>query len=202
MSGKGGNKKNPDTVKSQADMSAEFRNEKRYPCVGITLLYSPLRESSVVNLAEHLFKAAVHDMSLSGLAFEIDIEMKEGDKLVVLMQQPNGGFSARLMSEVRWCRKLAPEHYCVGAVIDAGEPVTLDRPGKDISDPVGKSIVPCELHVVCPACREMADFTYAGEQPVLAGLGIMPLYNCSECGTTRSLTGIILGQTTVSKPKP
>jgi len=194
MPDKDDSKVKPDGLTVQKKLSTELRSQQRYPCVGITLLYSPVQKSSIANLAEHLFKAAVHDMSLSGLAFEVDREMRDGGKLVVLMQRPECPTPARLMSEVRWCRKLSSGCYRIGIVIDGTEPIIPDAPGKHISDPIGRSIVPQAVSTLCPACGKSADFSYIGEQPVLAGFGVMPLYNCSECGTTRSLPGIVFGQ--------
>ena len=183
------------------NLSVELRHEERYPCVGITLIYSPVQNAVVANLADSLSKATVLDMSLSGLAFEVDRELQKGGKLVVLIQRPEGKTSARMMSNVRWCKKLAPQHYRVGITIDGGEPVIPDAPERYISDPIGKTTVPHELNVLCPACKKLVDFTYIGEQPVLAGVGIMPLYNCSDCGTTRSLTGIVISQIKSSESK-
>jgi len=194
-------KPKPDSSEPQKKPYPELRTESRYPCVGITLLYSPAQETSVSNLAELIFEAAVHDMSLSGLAFEVEKEMQKGERLLVLMRQPECDASARVMSEVCWCRKLSSGHYRVGITIDRDEPVVLDAPGIHISDPIGKTTVPHALYALCPACNETATFSYAGEQPVLAGLGIMPLYNCSGCGTTRSLTGIFFRQIDPSKPQ-
>ena len=178
---------------------AERRKEKRYPCVGITLLYAPTEDVSKANLAELIFKAAVHDMSLSGLAFEVEREMQKGDKLVVLMRQPDCDAPARVMSEVRWCKKHSSGHFRVGVIIDKDEVVIPDSPGRHISDPIGKTTVPHALFTLCPACEDMVTFKYVGEQPVLAEFGIMPLYNCSGCGTTRSLIGIFYCQTDASE---
>jgi len=201
MLDEGKNRENLSLLEEQTETSVELRREKRYPCVGITLLYSPAQNATVINFAECLVKAKMHNVSLSGLAFEVDREMQEGDRLVILIRQPDCDASARVMAEVRWCKQLLAKHYLIGVAIDAAVPITRDAPGKHVSDPIGKTTVPQELSVLCPACKKLVDFTYIGEQPVFAGVGIMPLYNCSRCGTTRSLTGIFFSQITPSKSR-
>ena len=163
---------------------------QRYPCVGITLMYSPLVNQHVSNLAEHLLNATANDASLSGLSFDINQQLNPGDKLVILISIPDQHASERLITEVRWCIKLPDNGFRVGVKIDISEVISNDDPGNHISMPVSFDAVPSEAEMRCPACMQASTFVFIGHQPV-ADKGSMPLYDCSNCGSTRTLMGVL-----------
>ena len=168
----------------------EHRREPRYSCITIPLLYSAQNNSIMKDMGQKLYQAAAVDLSLSGLAFDIDKPLLNGDKILVLLDKPDEYLHEELMTEVRWCRELPSGQYRIGVVID------------DSSQPIQKNAVPeinfnaertapAEIETFCPACKKKSTFIFVAYQPVLVNKGVMPLYDCSLCGTTRSLTGII-----------
>lgn len=172
----------------------EKRQEERYPCVGIPLLYSPAGNDSVTGLANSLCKAATIDMSLSGLAFDIERYMEPGERLILILEGfvgDNGDYCERMMTEVRWCKQLSTNQYRVGVAIVATECEVDKGYGELQFEAIGKTEAPREIDMLCPACGQSAVFRFMGEQVVLKGKGIMPLYNCSACSTTRSLSGML-----------
>ncbi|MDH5472124.1 MAG: PilZ domain-containing protein [Gammaproteobacteria bacterium] len=163
---------------------------QRYPCVGITLMYSPLISKNVDNLADHLINATTNDASLTGLSFDINQQLNPGDKLVVLISIPEQQASERLITNVRWCKKLSTHVFRVGVEIDLSELIINDAPGTHISMPVNISAVPAEAEMRCPACMQISTFTFVSHQAI-PGKGSMPLYNCSNCDSTRTLIGML-----------
>ena len=174
-----------------ADSNTDTRKESRYPCVGIPVLYSPIDSRCAANLAECLYKAVAVNMSLSGLAFDIDQKIYAGDTLRILLEKSGENIFEELVSEVRWCRELASGQYRVGVVIDGSVKIIQTPLSAQQDKFVGNFDVPKEVNSCCPSCKQQATFDFVSYQPVLAGNGVMPLYNCSLCGTTRSLTGIL-----------
>ena len=156
---------------------AEHRRETRYSCITIPLLYSAQN-------------AAMVDLSLSGLAFDVNEPLLNGDKIIVLLDKSDEYSQEELMTEVRWCRELSSGQYRVGVVIDDSSQSIQKNAVPDIHLNVERT-APVEVETYCPACKTKSIFIFVAYQPVLANKGVMPLYDCSSCGTTRSLTGII-----------
>lgn len=177
------------------DSDREQRQEERYPCVGIPLLYSPAGGDNVTNLADLLHRATVIDMSLSGLAFDIDKYMEPGKQLVILLEKPagknDGDSYERLMTRVIWCKQLPTTQYRTGVEIESTECGIDNKYGELLLEAIGNTEAPREIDMLCPACGQSAIFSFVGNQPVLKSKGIMPLYNCSACSTTRSLPGML-----------
>lgn len=169
---------------------ANKRQVKRFPCVGITLMYSPLISKDVSNLSEYIYNATSNDVSLSGLSFDTYEHLEPGDKLIVLIRIPEKNSSERLLTIVRWCKKLDDNKYRVGIKIDSSEIIDDDDPGNHISIPVNIDSVPAEAELRCPACMQTTTFVFVDHQSI-PEKGSMPLYNCQECGSTRSLIGIL-----------
>lgn len=166
------------------------RQIQRYPCVGITLMYSPLISQNINNLSEYLYNATTNDVSLSGLSFDTYEKLEPGDKLIVLIRIPQKNASERLLTEVRWCKQLEDKKFRIGIKIDASEIINDDDPGNHISIPVNIDSVPAEAELRCPACMQTTTFVFVDHQAI-PEKGSMPLYNCIECGSTRSLIGIL-----------
>lgn len=167
------------------------RKEQRYACVGIPLLYSAVKNSYTSDLGQKLFKAAAVDMSLSGIAFDVEVPMGVDEKLLVLIEKHEDNVNEELIINICWCRKLLSGIYRVGGKIDTIVSKSEFKADKLIPDYIGKNNIPTELDSLCPACKQQTTFQFVAYQPVLVGMGIMPLYDCLMCGTTRSLSGIL-----------
>ncbi len=172
------------------------RAEVRFPAVGIDLLYCPVAGDCLEGAGESLRQAVAFDMSLSGLSFDVGRPLTQGATLLVLVDNPRGGPQERLLAEVRWCRELAPGHYRVGTVIQEAR---LEAPTGGELDPAPAAVeaigkgprVPTEAEFHCPACGARATFRLRGIQRGTWQRGIFPLYDCSACGTTRGISGIL-----------
>lgn len=167
------------------------RNEVRFPCVGIELMYSPIRDDCVEELGSEIYSAISHDMSFSGLSFDVSTPMELNNTLYIIVDnqfQP----PERLTAEVRWCKPLENKSYRIGVQIVASAGVELDTENRladyiSVSDSTG----PSEATLICPNCLEIANFIFVKNQEGDWNTGVMPLYNCSECGTTRSIPNIL-----------
>jgi len=186
-----GKEKSQMTQKVTVNSEAIARKELRYPCVGIPVLYSPIDSDSAADLAACLYKAIAVDMSLSGLAFDVEQAMYAGDALQILLEKPDDESVEELASEVRWCQRLPSGRYRVGVTINASMGVMTNWSNAQLKEFVGKFDAPKEINIRCPACEQQTTFSFVSYQQVLSGNGVMPLYNCLSCGTTRSLTGIL-----------
>lgn len=173
-----------------ANAKHENRRETRYSCITIPLLYSAQNDSIMKDMGQKLYHAAAVDLSLSGLAFDVDKPLLTGDKILVLLDKPDEYLHEELMTEVRWCRELPSGQYRVGVVIDASSQSIQKHAVADINFKAERT-TPVEVETYCPACHKKTTFIFVAYQPVLVNKGVMPLYDCSSCGTTRSLTGII-----------
>jgi len=173
----------------------ERRKEARYPCINMPLLYSAVNDSCIDNLAECIYQASAIDLSLSGLAFDIDFVMKIGEKLVIQFEKINEQENENLIAEVRSCRKISPSLYRVGVciVIDANtqKELALEDISSIFSALIDTQTIPNEIESICPSCEKKAIFHFIACQPVLVKKGVMPIYDCGNCGSTRSFTSIL-----------
>lgn len=172
------------------ELSSDKRQQIRYPSVGISLVYSALTHQNINNLAEYLYSASSNDLSLSGLSFDTYQQLNPGEKLILLISIPEQNSSERLMTEVRWCKQLSKNIFRIGVKIDLSETISHDNPGNHVNIPVNTDSVPAEIELRCPACMENVTFEFV-ERQYVPDKGNMPLYNCSNCGSTRSLMGIL-----------
>ena len=169
---------------------SNHRSEERYS-ISFPLLYSPVKSSFEKNLGERLFKAISVDMSLSGMAFDIEEALPVGEKISVIIESPEENLQEKLSCEVCWCRELSPGKYRIGTVI-----VSMKNRGIEPANTIPSKIIssgemPKEFEYHCPSCLHTVTFEFIGYQPVLAGKAKIPLYNCPDCNTTRSLTGLL-----------
>lgn len=168
--------------------------EQRFPCVGIALLYSAREDRGQPALGALLHRAATHDMSLQGLSFDVAAPLALGAVLTVLVGQPEGGACEQMLTTVRWCRPLAEGHFRVGVQIRDSQPLLRPLPGGEVdmflSVQVGQP-VPASVELACPACGTHTVFELVTTQPVAGRDGLMPLYDCSVCETTRSIMGLL-----------
>jgi hypothetical protein len=165
----------------------EKRKEERYPCVGIGRIYSAQLGKNISGFGRMLHHAAVQDLSLAGLSFDVALPVEIGQKLVLQIEQPAGDTYERLISVVCRCVKTHEWVYRVGVRIDASE-LVLDSSRVLESVGIGPSM-PVGVELLCPACGRHASFRFAGYQKVDEDR--MPLYDCDTCGTTRTFTGVL-----------
>lgn len=169
--------------------------EQRFPCVGIALLYSARDGQGRSGMGSLLHQVATTDMSLKGLAFDVAVPLAVGDTLMVLVGQPDTEVCEQLFTSVRWCRELSQGHFRVGVQIGQSSRVLqrLSADGGVLSKPIQIGLpVPASVELVCPACGAHAVFELVANQPVAGGKqGLMPLYDCSLCETTRSIMGLL-----------
>lgn len=168
--------------------------EQRFACVGIALVYSARDNRGQPELGRLLHRAATHDMSLRGLSFDVAAPMAEGETLAVLVGQPDTEHCEQLLTTVRWCRALDAGLFRVGVQISQSQPVLrrLDA-GQTQALLAGQTglPVPSSVELVCPACGAHSTFVLVANQPVAGQPGLMPLYDCSACETTRSIMGLL-----------
>ena len=169
------------------------RRYQRFRSVGIARLYSPAAGGYLDGVGQLILDAALHDMSLTGLSFDVTEVFETGDFLYVETQQTDQ-HSERFKTEVRWCEELPSGGYRVGVKIIKSE--SLEKVSCESSEIVSLLGVdfPVVVDMTCPACNEAANFNFISKQGGLGGGASMPLYNCSACGTTRSLAGMIIQQ--------
>lgn len=171
-------------------MSQE-RRDLRFPCVGIDLMYSPLKEDCVEGMGGQIYQAVSHDMSFSGLSFDVVHELPIGETVVVMVAnqfQPN----EQLMGEVRWCRPLESGLFRIGLRITAvNSTVDALKPGELEYVAADGVAMPSGADLLCPACLQKATFTLVGSQSGGWSSGVLPFYACSVCTTTRTIPNIL-----------
>lgn len=168
----------------------ESRQEVRYASIGIPLLYSATSHTYTKDLGQKLLHAATIDMSLSGLAFDVNVKMHKGDKIVLFVEKPETNNYEELSTIVRWCRTLSENKYRIGVTIDMAASQKMLYKSTPLEF-IPQFDMPQEIETRCPACKISSVFHFVVYQPVLLGIGLMPLYDCSVCGTTRSLQGLL-----------
>ncbi len=185
----------PGTVGAPAELSSgeERRGERRFPMVGIEVLYSPFDGKVLQNAGKLVREAVGFDISLSGLSFDIREPMEPGEELFIQLEDPAGGHGERLLAEVRWCHKVDDAHFRIGTRIKESKPGEAGGAvGKMISKVVGDGpMVPSGADFRCPACGKRTRFALIGLQPGTWERGVFPLYQCGSCESTRSIIAIL-----------
>ncbi len=182
------------SVSSEDQESADDRrNERRYPVVGIELLFSPFDGKVVQNPGKMLREAVAFDMSLSGLSFDVREPMEPGEELLIQIEDPAEQRAETVVAEVRWCRQIDDAHFRIGTRIKESTPGEPTRePGELISKSVGKvPMVPSGAEFRCPACGKLTHLTYIGLQAGTWEQGVFPLYKCEDCKSARSIIAIL-----------
>ena len=176
--------------------ACDSRIENRYPCVGIPLLYS--RDTNSTHLSRY-FRSHLKNISLLGLAFDVTQQMASAEKIRVYVDVSNKKASDSFLADIRWCRKINEKLFRIGVSLDLTSIIKEEgyrqnnvNAASAIQSRTAEALdIPQEVDAVCPACRRMSSFQYLGCQPVLGGQGVMPLYDCGLCHSTRSLQGIL-----------
>ena len=168
------------------------RQERRYPVVGIAVLYSPSEGKCLEDAGRLVRQAFAYDMSLSGLSFDVSEPLEPEDELFIEIADPTGQ-AERILAEVRWCRKIEEHHYRIGTWIK--QAAAMDHPGTTAgleAKPIGKGApVPSEVDFECPACGNQTIFALVGLQSGSWKQGLLPLYQCSLCQSSRAITGLL-----------
>ncbi len=167
------------------------RREKRFPAVGITLLYSPNDSDCVPNTGELVREATAYDMSLTGLSFDVREPLAGGEELYIQIEDPAGGPAEQVLAEVKWCRRVDYGHFRIGTKIRATRsgPTADEEP---LTRPVGRGpAVPSGAELRCPSCRAVTTLSFIGLQSGPWEKGVMPLYQCSACDSSRTIAAIL-----------
>ena len=179
-------------VLEQGPLTTENRCEQRYPCLGIGLLYSLNLKANMENVGADIYRAQIYDMSLSGLSIDVHDHYEVGEKIRLCVVAPLGQREI-LVAEVKWCESMEDASYRLGLTIQnySGTAETCEKSVSKGCYSHQKQAVPSEIRLQCPSCEERAQFEYLGEQTGMPDNGKLSLYNCSVCGTTRSITTIL-----------
>ena len=179
-------------MKNKNQQSTDKRKAFRFHCVGIALLYSSPQKQPMSGVGEALLRATAHDMSLAGISFDVSQAMEVGQRLLVVVQAPERQKTETLQTEVRWCKQLDDGRYRVGVSIQGVDTKANCEDKTDKIKHIGHGIqAPVGGRFICPACQLCSWFDLIGEQPDVPTSGIMPLYNCKNCHTTRTITSLL-----------
>lgn len=183
-----------DANKEDATSDDDRRHERRYPVVGIEVLFSPFDGKVLANAGQMLREAVAFDMSLSGLSFDVTEPVEEGSELVIQIADPAGGKGEKVVAEVRWCDRIDHAHYRIGTRIKEAETaeIEIEAASEWISEAIGRGPqVPSGAEFRCPACKKMTSFSLIGLQAGAWERGVFPLYQCASCASTRSIVAIL-----------
>ncbi|MDD2760304.1 MAG: response regulator [Methylomonas sp.] len=168
------------------------RSQARFPCVGIDLMFSPLQDDYIEGMGAKIYQAVCHDMSFSGLSFDVVKSMEIGEHILIIVEnqfQP----SERLHGEIRWCQTISSGVHRIGVKILLEESLEQaaggNPPLQDIA--AHPMAVPSGAELRCPACQQQAVFELVDNQQGHWTRGILPLYTCSACHTTRTIPNIL-----------
>lgn len=171
------------------------RHERRYPVVGIEVLFSPFDGKVLANAGQMLREAVAFDISLSGLSFDVTEPVEEGKELLIQIADPAGGQGERILAEVRWCHRIDHAHYRIGTRIKESkseDPEAVGEVSSDLVSEIGRGPqVPSGAEFRCPACKQMTTFSLIGLQSGTWEEGVFPLYQCADCASTRSIVAIL-----------
>lgn len=167
------------------------RKQPRYPCVGIDLMFSPIRDDYVEAMGAKIYQAVCHDMSFSGLSFDVIKALPVGERLLIIVEnqfQPR----EQLHAEVRWCKAVSENVFRIGVKIVLEQSCDfLDNQTALDDIAVPNLAMPSGAELRCPSCLERSVFELVDNQPGQWAKGVLPLYNCSVCGTTRTIPNIL-----------
>lgn len=169
------------------------RSQQRFPCVGIDLMYSPLHDDYIEGMGAKIYQAVCHDMSFSGLSFDVVHAMQPGERIVIVVEnqfQPQ----ERLQAEVRWCKPLDEKVFRIGVqiLLTANHDNAIPPAANELEDIAAHgAAMPSGAELRCPLCLERAVFSLVDNQPGHWTRGVLPLYCCSVCETTRTIPNIL-----------
>lgn len=158
---------------------------KTYPCVGFELHYSPFERDCIENLAHQFISLTTH------LGFDVRQPIAIHQKLVILFSNKLGP-TEKLYGEIISCALIDNDTYRIRVALQNKCSSSCEDIADSISMPVCKGIATTsEITVQCPACKTTTEFNLIANQNGEWDKGIMPLYNCTSCGTTRAMIGLL-----------
>jgi len=153
------------------------------PCVGFELQYSPLQRDSVDNLASSFIT------HMNELSFDVIKPVEAGQEILVLFSNKQIP-TQQITADVINCIYLSDGHYRISLRTRPDSVVSIDK-AELISLPINKGPSTAqELVLSCPACKISTPFIYIAIQEGDWEQGILPIYNCGSCGTTRAMIGL------------
>lgn len=158
---------------------------KTLPCVGFELHYSPFERDCIENL--------IHKIKPLTLEFSFDTHqpVDVGQHLLILFSNQHSP-TEKLYGEITDCIKINGETYRIKITSQAGQEIKHEDEIDIISMPVCKGLAaPSEITLQCPACEVITPFNLIANQVGEWKKGIMPIYNCHSCGTTRAMIGLL-----------
>ena len=157
---------------------------KPIPCVGFELLYSPIDKDFVRNIA-HSFHRITNQF-----IFNVVEELENGQEILILFSNSTGP-TEQIPAKVKACRKLAEDHYQLTLETQADSRINIDKASL-VTLPINRGPSTAqEIKLSCPCCRKDSTFRFIANQSGDWEKGILPIYNCSSCGTTRAITGLV-----------
>ena len=173
--------------------SSERREEPRFPGVRVRLLYSATTGTAVENLGQSLYESTSVNMSISGVAFDIERPMEVGEELFVLLIGFDDKPVEQLVARVIWQTRIADDRYRIGTKIVSARVIVEPEREIAINDLRGDTDAPSGVDARCPSCGQDSRFVLIGVQVMVYNDDFrMPLYDCSHCGTTRTITGLLM----------
>ena len=157
---------------------------KLIPCVGFELQYSPLDRDSLDN-----FAITLHG-KINELVFEVFRAVEPGTDIIIMFSNKSGP-SQQIPAEVISCTQLDNEHYRLGLRTKDGCAVRDDAANL-ICLPVNRGPATAhEMVLPCPSCDTRGPFKFIANQNGDWEQGILPIYNCDACGTSRAMVGLV-----------
>ncbi len=154
------------------------------PCVGFELQYSPLERDCVENLAYSLHKSS------NKFRFDVTTELEDGQEVLMLFsnkKSPTQHLEARVIS----CEKMNKDHFRLTLRTCPDSSIVEDK-SEVICLPISRGPSTAqEMTLLCPSCKKTTPFHFIANQDGEWERGILPIYNCSSCGTTRAMPGLI-----------
>ena len=168
------------------------RKEIRFPCVGVDLFYSPYADACLSDAAAVFYEGSLLNQSMGGMSFKVAAELSPGERIAILFSVPDGDEKEKLLAEVKWCIKKT-DGYLIGTQIVSSldEIKKFNKKNIQLSSELNEDPAPDSVRMICPSCRKLSEFLFAGIQEGLHKKGLIPIYNCSLCEGTRTITSIL-----------
>jgi len=154
------------------------------PCVGFELQYSPLQRDSVENFAHSLH------LKTSEFTFDVFQAVETGRDILMLFSNKQAP-TQQIPAEVVKCVRLDEEHYRLTLKTLPDSCVLVDK-WELICLPISRGPSTAqEMTMQCPSCNNTGPFRFIATQEGDWDIGILPIYNCAACGTTRAMIGLV-----------
>ncbi len=157
------------------------------PCVGFGLQYSPIERACVDNLAQSL-----HNLTREYI-FDVVQAVMPGQEIQVVFSN-NQTPTHCLTAEVRECNQIGENHYRISLMTQAEAVVRMDNT-ESIYMPIAKGTATAlQMTLECPSCNHKSSFQFIANQEGDWEKGMLPIYNCGSCGSSRAMIGLVSGK--------